>query len=337
MPGEVKLTPKAAEKVAREAARHSFDEAARSLSIDWGRELDGKQVQRWAQAIGRQVLQRQQKQLAAMEQGQLPACKRNQTALLVIGMDGGRVQTREKDPDSGSRWREDKVLTVSSCLLGTQGQPPQKLVTTRVATMGDVREFGRLCRLEAERRGIRQAEQVVVIGDGGGWIDSIAGEQFPRQLRIIDFFHASERLYECARAVLGGVSPRAKAQGEYLSKLLRRGKLEEVLRQIQQWSQSVGPPQPADPPDAPRRVLAGNVGYFQRHGDQMDYPRYRRKGYPIGSGITESGVKQFNKRVKGTEQFWNKRDVEPILALRGLWISEDQRWQDYWLCRPSLN
>jgi len=48
-------------------------------------------------------------------------------------------------------------------------------------------------------------------------------------------------------------------------------------------------------------------------------------------------VKQFNKRVKGTEQFWNKQGVEPILALRGLWLSEDQRWDNYWLCRPSLN
>ena len=331
------LTPKAAEKVAREAARQSFDEAARSLSIDWRRELDGKQVQRWADAIGQQVLQRQDKQLAAMEQGQLPACKRNQTELLVIGMDGGRVQTREKDPDSGSRWREDKVLTVSSCLLGRKGKPPQKLVTTRLATMGDVREFAPLCRLEAERRGIRQAMDVVVIGDGGGWIDTIAGEQFPRQLRIIDFFHASERLYECAKAALGGATPGARAQGRHLTKLLRRGKLEEVLKQLQQWSKSAGPPPPADPLNSPRRVLAGNVGYFQRHGGQMDYPRYRRLGYPIGSGITESGVKQFNKRVKGTEQFWNRQGVEPILALRGLWISEDRRWDDYWLCRPSLN
>ena len=33
----------------------------------------------------------------------------------------------------------------------------------------------------------------------------------------------------------------------------------------------------------------------------MDYPTFRRKGWPIGSGVTESAVNQFNKRVKGTE------------------------------------
>jgi hypothetical protein len=35
-------------------------------------------------------------------------------ALLVIGMDGGRVQRRDKPEPEGSRWREDKVLIISS-------------------------------------------------------------------------------------------------------------------------------------------------------------------------------------------------------------------------------
>jgi hypothetical protein len=323
--------------VAREAATRSYDEAARSLSLDWGRELDGKQVQRWADQMGQEVLRMQQHQLQDLKAGKLPPCKKNEAQLLVVGMDGGRVQTREKDKDSGSRWREDKVLTVSSCLLGQGKKPPEKLVTTRLATMTESKDFGWLARLEAERRGIRQAQKVVIIGDGGNWIDTIAQEHFGCHERIIDFYHASERLHESARAVFGGVTPPASARGQYLSKQLRRGRLEEVIGQLRQWSTKLGPPQEGDACNSPRRVLASNVGYFERHRDQMDYPRYRRLGYPLGSGITESGVKQFNKRVKGTEQFWNRQGVEPILALRGLWISEDQRWDNYWLYRPSLN
>jgi len=70
-----------------------------------------------------------------------------------------------------------------------------------------------------------------------------------------------------------------------------------------------------------------NVGYFQRHRHYMNYAKYRVKGWPIGSGVTESAVKQFNKRVKGTEQFWGLPAVESILALRGLWLCQDGRWQ----------
>lgn len=332
------LTPKAAEKVAREAATRSYDEAARSLSLDWGRELDGKQVQRWAIVMGEEVLRMQQKQLQDLKQGKLPPCKKNQTPLLVVGMDGGRVQTGEKDPETGSRWREDKVLTVSSCLPGDgKKKPPVKLVTTRLATMAEAKDFGKLARLETERRGIRQALKVVVIGDGGNWIDTIAQQYFACHERIIDFYHASERLHESARAMLGGTSPPAEEKGRELTQQLRRGRLDEVIGQLRQWSDKLGPPRAGDPPNSPRRLLAGNVGYFQRHRQHMDYPRYRRLGYPLGSGITESGVKQFNKRVKGTEQFWKREGVEPILALRGLWLSEDQRWDNYWLCRPSCN
>ena len=57
--------------------------------------------------------------------------------------------------------------------------------------------------------------------------------------------------------------------------------------------------------------------------------------WPIGSGPTEAAVKQFNKRIKGTEQFWNPQGAEAIMALRALWRSEDGRWDRYWLSRPA--
>ncbi len=67
---------------------------------------------------------------------------------------------------------------------------------------------------------------------------------------------------------------------------------------------------------------------------QVDTP-LRRKGWPIGSGVTESAVKQFNKRVKGTEQFWSELGVESILSLRALWLSQDERWTRYWKNHPA--
>ena len=55
MPSEANLTPHAAERVCREAAQKSFDEAAKSLGIDWAVGLDGKQIQRWAEAFGERM------------------------------------------------------------------------------------------------------------------------------------------------------------------------------------------------------------------------------------------------------------------------------------------
>ncbi len=57
----------------------------------------------------------------------------------------------------------------------------------------------------------------------------------------------------------------------------------------------------------------------------MDYPRYRREGLPVTSTIVESLIKQFNKRVKGTEQFWLEGGAEAILQVRAAYLSEDDR------------
>ena len=46
-------------------------------------------------------------------------------------------------------------------------------------------------------------------------------------------------------------------------------------------------------------------------------------------------MKQFNKRVKGTEQSWNEPGIEPILALRAAWVSQDDRWGRYWANRAA--
>ncbi len=67
----------------------------------------------------------------------------------------------------------------------------------------------------------------------------------------------------------------------------------------------------------------------------MMYDVYRGKGWPIGSGNTEAGVKTFNKRVKGTEQRWRIPGAEAILALRAAWKSQDARWERLWANRPA--
>lgn len=326
----------AAERVCREAAQKSFAESARSLNCDWGTSLDGKQIQRWSEAIGERMVGLRDGEARDYRRGQAPAGPANDPELLVVGMDGGRVQFDEKNEQTGSRWRENKVCTVSSYLRGDGGEkPPEKLVTTCVATMLEAKPFGVLARVEAERRGLRQAAEVIVIADCGNWIDPIWLGQFPCHERIADYHHATEHLWELARAVLGADSPGVGPLEGKLENWLWRGQLKPLLHWMQEASGKLGPPEQSDGEHHPRRIAWRVLGYFQKNQDHMHYPEYRAKGWPIGSGNTEAGVKQFNKRVKGTEQFWSEDGVEATMALRGLWISQDLRWDRYWTSRPA--
>jgi hypothetical protein len=323
--------------VAREGASQTFDRAATALNEDWGTALDGKQVQRWSQRLGRQVTAARDAQVQAYEQGRPPAGPSTPPTLLVIGMDGGRVQTREKQGENGSRWREDKVVAITSYLPGdgTKDHPPQPLVTTYGATMSSTEAFGKQVRVEAERRGLRAAQTVLVMGDGGAWIDPLSHRERLHDQRIVDYYHAAEHLYEAARAAAEAEGPDPSALAEQLTEALWQGRLDEVIATLQEHAERLGPPRESDGPDHPRRVLANNANYFRTHRVHMDYPSYRKKGWPIGSGVTESAVKQFNKRVKGSEQFWNLPGVESILSLRALWLSQDERWKRYWETRPA--
>lgn len=342
LPGEANLSPRAAERVCREGAKNAFEEAAKSLNIDWNTSLDGKQIQRWTEALGRGIVVDRDRQAQLFREGRYPDGPPNSPQLLVIGMDGGRWQGCEKNPETDSRWHEEKVLTVTSYIPGNglekedeQYRKPEPLVRTHVATTRDAMAFGTMARVEAERRGYRQAQTVIAMGDGGNWIDPLLEREFRVQARIIDWYHVVEHVWDCAKAVQGAGTPQAAQLAEKMEAWLWDGKVEKIIHEIKNHSEKAGPPKADDPPQHPRRILHQNVGYFSTHRDHMNYPQYRKNGWPIGSGETEAAVKQFNKRVKGTEQFWTEKGIEPILSLRATWIGQDDRWQKYWNNRPA--
>ena len=332
----VPLTPLAGERLGREAAQHGFGPAARSLSIDWHDDLAAMQVQRWSEALGEGLVNQRQEQIASMNKGVGPAAVANAPELVVVGMDGGRVQMREKDEDSKSRWTEDKVASFTTYLPGDgKDKKPVPLVSTYMATMQNVEGFGPQVALEAQRRGLALAKLVLNISDGAAWIDFLAGKWRVADVRIIDYYHAVEHLHDVAEAIRGPKTPASWALWGELKTLLWEGKAGELIARIRDALQDAGPEQPDDGDLHPRTILRRNLGYFQKHQDHMKYPEYRARGWPIGSGNTEAGVKCFNKRVKGTDQFWSRKGAEAILALRVLWLNQDGSWECYWQRRSA--
>lgn len=61
----------------------------------------------------------------------------------------------------------------------------------------------------------------------------------------------------------------------------------------------------------------------------LQYPIFQRHGWPIGSGMVESANKLVvEARLKGSGMHWERKNVNPMLALRNGVCNE--RWSETW-------
>ena len=147
--------------------------------------------------------------------------------------------------------------------------------------------------------------------------------------------HVLTYVYLAAKAVGG---PAAAVWERYLgwATACWQGRVATVLEQLRRVLEEMPPPpegQEAKPTD-PYEVIRLTIGYLVNNQPRMDYPRYRRAGLADLLGLVESLVKQFNRRVKGTEKFWNENQAETILQLRAAHLSEDDRLAKHMKNRP---
>lgn len=208
------------------------------------------------------------------------------------------------------------------------------LVRTVVATMCGADEFGYMLATEVYLRNLDLAQRKGYVCDGMACNWTIWEEHFCRLgfVPILDFLHLLTYLYSAAQAVGGG----AKQQWARYELWLRwawTGEREKVWAALQAAAAKAGaPPKDAGEQDA-RRILADAARYVENNLTRMDYPRYRKLGLPLSSAPIESVVKQFNRRVKGTEKFWVRRGVEAVLQVRAAYLSQDGRVERLW-ARP---
>jgi hypothetical protein len=106
--------------------------------------------------------------------------------------------------------------------------------------------------------------------------------------------------------------------GERLHCLKQQGP-DKLLREFQLLQQQH--------PEA--QAISGNLAYLEKRKSQMQYPLFQTQGWPIGSGIVESGNKLVvEARLKGSGMHWAENHVNAMLALRNIICSD--RWKSEW-------
>jgi hypothetical protein len=201
-----------------------------------------------------------------------------------------------------------------------EGKPGEEVHSTHLSyfsRMLEAASFTEQASAELLRRGIDQVEQVCAAMDGAEWIDGFLDWLCPDVLRILDFPHAGE--------YVDAIGKLAQAEGfvlpeDWLStqlhKLKHAGPAEvlEELRQLRQRHPHI-------------EEIAKKLAYLEKREARMQYQEYQAQGWPIASGIVESGNKVvMQARLKGAGMHWAPVHVNPLLALRcGAW---SDRWDE---------
>ncbi len=122
---------------------------------------------------------------------------------------------------------------------------------------------------------------------------------------VIDVYHVSSRLAECANAVLEGSA--AKKLFHRWKSMLYKGKARKVLKELIRRAEEFAdrPGRAADlAEENPGRILWGHALYIERYCEHMRYDKYRAKGWPIASGHVEAFAKHIGGRMKAASKRW---------------------------------
>jgi hypothetical protein len=308
------LTPHGHECLVRLAAWMPFGKAAEILEDFMGVHVSPIVSQKYTENAGAAYVQLQEEEVERLEKG-MDSVEKGADKL-QISADGAMV------PLVHGIWAEVKTLVVGEVQPAVEKNGERVVHTRNLSYFSrkvNADAFQRLALVEVHRRGVEQASEVAAIMDGAEWEQGFTDYHCPQATRILDFPHAAEHINEIGEYLHGEHTPESQA---WLSERLHRLKHEgpdELLLELNNLQNQY--------PQA--EAISGNLAYLEKRKEQLQYPQFQAQGWPIGSGIVESGNKLVvEARLKGSGMHWAEDHVDSMLALRNIICSD--RWKEAW-------
>jgi hypothetical protein len=206
---------------------------------------------------------------------------------------------------------------------------PAALVRSVIATRNGPDVLGPRLVAEAHARGFHAARRKAFVADGSATNWGVHKQHFSHYVPILDFTHAICYVY--AAALAGRTSQAGWEDYCQWAQWLWEGSLDKLIAAIAQQAAQLGPPGAGDE-TSPAALVLRTLGYLRNQRSRTKYDEYRRLGLPITSSHIESTVKQLNRRMKGTEKFWDD-GAEPLLQLVAEQLSQTGRLDRFWKSR----
>jgi len=297
--------------------QHSFESASemmkRALQIDISKET----VRKVTEEIGKIVFESDKARANHIVKNmqEIEDEPEKTKGTLYIMTDGAAVNTRIKD-DNGSTWRENKIVIAFTDRNMIKRKDGGNIIVSKEcsAYIGTAESFRGYVLDTAIKAGYGKVRDVVIIGDGASWIRNMGSDLFPEAVQILDLYHLKENIYTYAKHKFSNNEKAYVPWAETFINKVENGKVEEVLGLLPEEEK------------LPTGVVNLRT-YILNNIDRIDYPKYKEKGYFVGSGAIESANKVIlQRRLKQAGMRWSVQGAQFVLSLRAK--VESGRWDD---------
>jgi hypothetical protein len=224
---------------------------------------------------------------------------------LYIMTDGAAVNTRVED-ENGSTWRENKTVIVFTDKDLIKRKDGGNIIVNKeyAAFIGSAEDFRGYVLSAAVRAGYGKVKEVVIIADGAAWIRNMVKELFPEATQILDLYHLKENIYTYAKHKFSQNELKYVPWAEGVIGKIEKGEAADVLQQLPEEE------------NLPKGVVNLRT-YITNNIDKVNYPKYRERGYFVGSGAIESANKVVvQRRLKQAGMRWSVPGAQAVLTLR---------------------
>jgi hypothetical protein len=322
LPFKAKATPSAMLEVAQYAAELlSYKSAAKYIAkSSMKASLNHETVRKITDVIGSIVMLNDKNKsdeiFALMDKGALDLDRptKKKDGVLYIETDGAMLPTK-KDGEKGVFWRENKLAMAFSSDHMRLRKKKHKDDDDRydldkreyACYLGGVDVFQRLMFALAIRNGYGKYKRTVILSDGATWIKNMKENFYRDAIRILDFRHLCEHIYDFAKLYFDKNEDKYKPWAEMAKKEFRNGRHAKILPEIEKMQAKLSS-------DDPKAKL---FNYVKSNMDGIDYASYKKMGLYIGSGHIESGNKSVaQERMKRPGMRWKDDSANNLLALR---------------------
>jgi hypothetical protein len=220
-------------------------------------------------------------------------------------------------------WREPRLLVID--ILDAQGQPDRMRLPLYDGLIGDAEAVWALLIGYLRLLGAAYADVVEFIADGAEWIwkrverlRTLAEIPPATLVEVLDFYHASQYLYE----TIAADRRMSRAQCRALYKRLRH-----ALRYQADGVEVVMEALHALATTRRGKAIPRALCYLEAHAHRMRYTTLEARKLSIGSGQVESAVRRvINLCFKAPGSFWTEMTVNGLMHLRAAFKAG--RWDE---------